>query len=100
MKSWIMRALIVALVAILASAAIVQAQESHPSANPNLAPMESKNAPAPAEARTEANLVLPDLSSVSFLGVNGHSLLLGGVVVCLLGGVFGLVIFFQLRNLE
>jgi K(+)-stimulated pyrophosphate-energized sodium pump len=99
MKSWIMRALIVALVAALASVVVLQAQETHPSADPNVAPMESKNAPAPAEAKTEANLVLPDLSSVSFLGVDGHTLLLGGLLVCLLGGVFGLVIFVQLKNL-
>jgi K(+)-stimulated pyrophosphate-energized sodium pump len=99
MKSWITRALVVALVAILASAFVAQAQESHPSADPNVAPAESKNAEHPTEARTEANLELPDLSSVSFLGIDGHTLLLGGLVVCLLGGVFGLVIFFQLKNL-
>ena len=47
----------------------------------------------------EVNLVLPDLSSVSFLGMDGHSLLLSGLVVCLLGLVFGLVIYGQLRNM-
>ncbi|HEY6843743.1 MAG TPA: sodium-translocating pyrophosphatase, partial [Thermoanaerobaculia bacterium] len=51
------------------------------------------------EARSEANLVLPDLSSVSFLGVSGHTLLLAGIFVCILGGIFGLVMFVQLRNL-
>ena len=42
---------------------------------------------------------LPDLSSQSFLGIDGHTLLLGGLVVCVLGLVFGLVIYLQLKNL-
>jgi K(+)-stimulated pyrophosphate-energized sodium pump len=41
---------------------------------------------------SEADLVLPDLSSVSFLGgIPGHTLLLYGLVVCLFGMVFGLI---------
>src|SRR5712691_5268643 len=99
MKSCITRTLIVALVATVVSAAVGLAQESHPSSNPNIAPAESKLAPHPTDARTEANLVLPDLRQVTFLGMNGHNLLLGGLVVCLLGGVFGLVMYVQLRNL-
>ena len=47
----------------------------------------------------EANLLLPDLSTVKFLGVDGHTLLLVGLVVCVLGLAFGLMIFTQLRNL-
>ncbi|HJQ32297.1 MAG TPA: sodium-translocating pyrophosphatase [Pyrinomonadaceae bacterium] len=47
----------------------------------------------------EANLLLPDLSSVKFLGVDGHTLLLVGLVVCALGLLFGLMIFTQLKNL-
>ncbi|MFL6283536.1 MAG: sodium-translocating pyrophosphatase, partial [Pyrinomonadaceae bacterium] len=47
----------------------------------------------------EANLLLPDLSQQSFLGVDGHTLLLGGLVVCALGLAFGLMIFTQLKNL-
>ncbi|HEY8021628.1 MAG TPA: sodium/proton-translocating pyrophosphatase, partial [Thermoanaerobaculia bacterium] len=53
---------------------------------------------APASA-SEAELVMPDLSSVSFLGFNGRSLLEGGIVVCLLGLLFGLVTYVQLKNL-
>jgi len=45
----------------------------------------------------EANLVLPDLASVSFMGIDGRTLLMGGLVVCALGLVFGLVIYLQLR---
>lgn len=47
----------------------------------------------------EASLVLPDLSQVSFLGINGHTLLLGGLVVSVLGMVFGLMIYNQLKNM-
>ncbi|MDT7543254.1 MAG: K(+)-stimulated pyrophosphate-energized sodium pump [Acidobacteriota bacterium] len=49
----------------------------------------------------EANLVLPDLSQVKFLGgsIDGHTLLLTGLVVCALGLGFGLMIFMQLKNL-
>jgi len=47
----------------------------------------------------EVNLVIPDLSSVSFLGVNGHSLLMWGLLVCALGLIFALVIYSRLKNL-
>jgi K(+)-stimulated pyrophosphate-energized sodium pump len=49
--------------------------------------------------KSEIDLVLPDLASVSFLGVDGHTLLLGGLVICVLGLVFGLVTYGQLKNL-
>jgi K(+)-stimulated pyrophosphate-energized sodium pump len=52
----------------------------------------------PASA-SEAELVLPDLGSLQFLGVSGHNLLLGGLVVCVLGLLFGLVMYVQLKNL-
>src|SRR5438552_1874287 len=93
-----MRALVLAAI-VVCVAGLAFAQESHPSANPNVAPAESKLAAHPSEARTEANLVLPDLGSVSFLGISGHTLLIGGIFVCILGGVFGLVMFVQMRNL-
>ena len=48
---------------------------------------------------SEAELKLPDLGSVSFLGVAGSTLLLFGLVVCLLGLLFGLVMYTQLKNL-
>ncbi|HEY3568281.1 MAG TPA: sodium-translocating pyrophosphatase [Thermoanaerobaculia bacterium] len=52
----------------------------------------------PASA-SEAELVLPDLGSVSFFGINGHNLLLGGLVVCVLGMLFGLMMYNQLKNM-
>lgn len=47
----------------------------------------------------EANLVLPDLSSVNFLGMNGHALLMIGLLFCVGGLLFGLAIYVQLKNL-
>ncbi|HKI05981.1 MAG TPA: sodium-translocating pyrophosphatase [Thermoanaerobaculia bacterium] len=52
----------------------------------------------PASA-SEADLLLPDLASRSFFGINGHNLLLGGIVVCVLGMLFGLIMYVQLKNL-
>ena len=48
----------------------------------------------------EANLVLPDLSRVSFVGgASGRTLLYVGLGVCALGLLFGLVIYRQLKSL-
>jgi K(+)-stimulated pyrophosphate-energized sodium pump len=88
-----------AVVFVLASAAPAQ---SH------AAPPESRGTGASAQAVApqhhsggEANLVLPDLSRVQFLdgAIDGHTLLLLGLVICALGLLFGLVIYKQLKNL-
>ncbi|HMY76207.1 MAG TPA: sodium/proton-translocating pyrophosphatase, partial [Blastocatellia bacterium] len=48
----------------------------------------------------EANLKLPDLSQVSFMGgTSGRTLLLVGIAVSLLGMVFGLMIYTQLKKM-
>src|SRR5438132_9097319 len=48
----------------------------------------------------EVNLVVPDLGQVTFLnGISGPTLLMGGLLVALLGMVFGLVIYQRLRNM-
>src|SRR5205807_3670037 len=44
-------------------------------------------------------LILPDLSQGTFLGVNGRTLLMGGLVICALGLLFGLITYMQLRDL-
>src|SRR5436190_13342559 len=78
--------------ALLSSAAPVFAQQPEPAAG--------QAAAAPRGAGGgEANLVLPDLSSVSFRGVNGRTLLMGGLVVAALGLAFGLMVFTQLKNM-
>ena len=53
----------------------------------------------PNEAAGEANLRLPDLSSVRFLGLTGHNLLLIGLLFCAFGLLFGMAIYMQLKNL-
>jgi len=47
----------------------------------------------------EADLVLPDLSSVEVLGMSGSALLQLGMVVAALGLVFGVVTLLQVKNL-
>src|SRR4030095_9659806 len=56
---------------------------------------------AQSHAGGEASLILPNLSDVSFFGgsVNGHNLLLAGLVVCMLGLLFGLAIYMNLKKL-
>src|SRR6202041_18263 len=51
------------------------------------------------EAGGEAALKLPDLSTVSFLGMNGHRLLMIGLLFCVFGLCFGMAIFMRLKNL-
>ena len=57
--------------------------------------------PALAQDTTggEANLKLPDLSQVQFLGIDGHTLLLWGILFCAFGLAFGLTIYVRLKNL-
>jgi K(+)-stimulated pyrophosphate-energized sodium pump len=47
----------------------------------------------------EASLVLPNLNDVKFHGMTGGLLLSLGLIICALGLLFGVVIFFQLRKL-
>jgi K(+)-stimulated pyrophosphate-energized sodium pump len=54
---------------------------------------------APHPAGGEANLKIPDLGQVHVAGASGRSLLMLGLGVCVLGLVFGLVIYSQLKNL-
>ena len=55
--------------------------------------------PSTETAGGEASLKVPDLSSVQFLGVNGHRLLLVGILFCLFGLLFGLAIYKRLKKL-
>ena len=60
---------------------------------------QARDASSTHQAAGEANLKLPDLSQVKFLGVDGHTLLLFGLVICVLGLLFGLTIYIHLKNL-
>src|SRR5580704_7652398 len=52
-----------------------------------------------SETGGEAGLKLPDLSTVSFLGMDGHNLLMIGILFCIAGLGFGLAIYMRLKNL-
>jgi K(+)-stimulated pyrophosphate-energized sodium pump len=54
---------------------------------------------APAAQASEAELVLPKLGDVSFHGMSGSMLLALGLIICGLGLLFGIVIFFGLRKM-
>ncbi|HEX5043376.1 MAG TPA: sodium-translocating pyrophosphatase [Candidatus Polarisedimenticolaceae bacterium] len=75
------------LLSLLAAAPAVLAQEG------------AEPAATPHHGGGEASLVLPDLSSVSFMGLDGHTLLMIGLLVCALGLLFGLVIYKQLQGM-
>jgi len=49
---------------------------------------------------SEADLEIPDLASATFLGINGHNLLLGGLLICLLGVGFGLLQYRQIAAIQ
>jgi len=79
--------------ALLAAAIVLLAVSS-------ISPALAESGAATHRPGGEANLVLPDLSQVRFLGgIDGHTLLMSGLVVCALGLAFGMVIFVQLKNL-
>jgi K(+)-stimulated pyrophosphate-energized sodium pump len=47
----------------------------------------------------EANLVIPDLNSVQFLGMGGKTLLAYGLIVCVAGLLFALIIYGRLKRM-
>jgi K(+)-stimulated pyrophosphate-energized sodium pump len=56
----------------------------------------------PAAMASEADLILPDLRSVKFFGdrIDGWSLLIGGLVICAFGIVFGMVQYSRIKNMK
>src|SRR5262245_26985967 len=92
-QSLVGRALVLVKVMLIAAALTSIAQ-------PALAAQPPAPTERPASAGGgEASLVLPDLSVVDFHGVNGRTLLMGGLLICALGLGFGLLTFVQLKNL-
>ncbi|MGB7925952.1 MAG: sodium-translocating pyrophosphatase [Pyrinomonadaceae bacterium] len=85
-----------AAVVIFSSAAL--AQQPHPATPEDAAGRGPSTQATTHRPGGEANLVLPDLSRVEFLGLDGHTLLTSGLVVCFLGLLFGLLIFINLKN--
>jgi K(+)-stimulated pyrophosphate-energized sodium pump len=85
-RAWIMVLTVFLLGALVMPAAVAQVPEQAQVAVTH-------------EGGGEASLVLPDLGQVAFHGLNARALLMAGLVVCILGLLFGLVIFTQLKNL-
>ncbi|HVW85852.1 MAG TPA: sodium-translocating pyrophosphatase [Bryobacteraceae bacterium] len=54
---------------------------------------------APPQTGGEARLILPDLGQGTFLGVSGRALLMGGLLICAFGLLFGFVTYLRLRDL-
>src|SRR4029077_7094395 len=66
----------------------------------SLLPIRQGFAQGTEEAGGAANLKLPDLSLVRFLGnIDGHKLLMFGLLFCVFGLIFGLAIYSRLKNL-
>jgi K(+)-stimulated pyrophosphate-energized sodium pump len=90
-----------ALLVLLLAALPLAAQEQTPA----VAPAAAAAAAAPVAKVAhggEVNLVLPNLADekiASFLGMSGHSLLLSGLVICVLGFLFGLMVYTKVKNL-
>jgi K(+)-stimulated pyrophosphate-energized sodium pump len=74
---------------------LIAQQIAPPGAGSVAAPVQQPHA-----AGGEANLVIPDLSQVDFFGVHGTTLLRWGLLVCVLGLVFGMAIYIKLKNME
>ncbi|CAG0998188.1 K(+)-stimulated pyrophosphate-energized sodium pump [Phycisphaerales bacterium] len=95
-------ALLAAVFSLLASSA--RAQGTPPTTAPSgeNAVKTVEHAAAQAAAHKgggEANLVLPRVGGVDFMGIPGDKLLYGGIVVSALGMLFGLMIYSNLKNL-
>src|SRR5438270_1517181 len=91
-----------AVVAVISSFGMAQASNPSQLAGTVTSPTPAvENATVPShEAAGEANLQLPDLSSQHFLGgIDGHKLLMFGLIICVGGLLFGLAIFIQLKNM-
>jgi len=91
-KRWILISAPLLLVAMLVlTVAPLAAQTQADAAAPQ--------ATTTTHAGGEANLILPDLSRETFMGVDGRSLLMVGVLISALGMLFGLLINRQLKNM-
>ncbi|MBP1623096.1 MAG: potassium transporter, partial [Acidobacteria bacterium] len=84
-RAWVLTLAMIIICALVVPAATGQAQE----------PVQA----AASHKGGEASLVLPDLGQVSFHGINARTLLMVGLGVCVLGLLFGLVIFTQLKKM-
>jgi K(+)-stimulated pyrophosphate-energized sodium pump len=101
-------AVVMAILAFAVPGALAQGQAVAPAPQSPSAAQQAQPAPVvheqgPArpvsENGGEANLRLPDMKKYTFLnGISGYSLLEIGLIFCALGGLFGLIIYMQLKN--
>jgi K(+)-stimulated pyrophosphate-energized sodium pump len=66
---------------------------------PALAAQEAAQGTGTHRPGGEVNIRLPDLNQGDFLGFTGHQILLSGLVVCVLGLLFGLLSYSHVKNL-
>jgi len=55
---------------------------------------------ASAVFASEADLILPDLSSVFFRGIDGKTLLTWGIIICAFGLLFGFVQYLRIKSMQ
>ena len=85
----IQRVALVFTLAMLMSPALLAAQP----------PVQTEAEDAVHRPGGEVNIQLPDLNQGDFLGMTGHQILLSGLVVCVLGLLFGLWTYTAVKNL-
>src|SRR5215203_1417234 len=85
----IQRAAVVLTLAMLMSPVLMAAQP----------PVQTEAQDAVHRPGGEVNIQLPDLNQGDFLGMTGHQILLSGLVVCVLGLLFGLWTYTAVKNL-
>jgi K(+)-stimulated pyrophosphate-energized sodium pump len=85
----IQRVALVFTLAMLLSPALLAAQP----------PVQTEAEDAVHRPGGEVNIQLPDLNQGDFLGMTGHQILLSGLVVCVLGLLFGLWTYTAVKNL-
>ncbi len=93
-------ALIVAMAGPLAGVALAAGQPEAAARRPRRRRRRRNRRDAPAHRPGgEVNIQLPDLNTGDFLGMTGHNILLSGLVVCVLGLLFGAWTYTAVKNL-
>jgi K(+)-stimulated pyrophosphate-energized sodium pump len=92
--------LLCGMAALLLSATITSVVDASAAALVPQPPVQTQAAESqpPVHHRGEASLVLPDLSQAVFLGVDGRTLLLYGLLVPVIGLLFGLYMYRDLKQ--
>ncbi len=92
--SWLRAAVAALAVVTLVGPLAVVAQGAQPPDGASMPVHETAHRPG-----GEVNIQLPDLNTGDFLGMTGHQILLSGLVVCVLGLLFGAWTYNAVKNL-